>query len=61
MDLVLKFQEGKGVTPTGDMEHRLDRPNGGPALGGKKRMLMKQGKTAMSAKHKAMMAGAAVK
>ena len=49
MDLVLKFQEGKGVTPAGDIENSLDRPDGGPALGGKKRMLMKQGKTAMSA------------
>ena len=49
------------VIEAGDIENSLDRPDGGPALGGKKRMLMKQGKTAMSAKHKAMMAGAAVK
>ena len=49
MDLVLKFQEDKGVTPAGDMENSLNRPDGGPALGGKKRMLMKQGKTAMLA------------
>jgi len=61
MDLVLKFQEDKGVTPAGDMENSLNRPDGGSALGGKKRMLMKQSETAMSAKHKAMMAGAAVK
>ena len=49
------------VIEAGDMENSLDRPDGGPALGGKKRMLMKQGKTVMSAKHKAMMAGAATK
>ena len=51
------------VIEGGDMENSLDRPDGGPALhlGGKKRMLMKQGKTSMSAKHKAMMAGAATK
>ena len=49
------------VIEAGDIENSLDRPDGGPALGGKKRMLMKQGKTAMSAKHKAMMAGAATK
>ena len=51
------------VIEAGDMENSLDRPDGTPALhlGGKKRMLMKQGKTTMSAKHKAMMAGAATK
>jgi len=43
------------------MENSLDLPNGGPALGGQRRRIMKQGKTAMSAKHKAMMAGAAAK
>jgi len=46
MDLVLKFQGDKGVTLAGDMENSLNRPDGGPALDGKKRMLMKQGKTA---------------
>jgi len=49
------------VIEGGDMENSIDRPDGVPGLGGKKRMLMKQGKTAMSAKNKAMMAGAAAK
>jgi len=51
------------VIEAGDLENSLDMPDGGPALhlGGKQRMLMKQGKTTMSAKHKAMMAGVATK
>ena len=42
---------------SGDIDTSMDRPDGTPNLSGKQRMLMKQGKTAMSAKHKAMMAG----
>lgn len=49
------------VMESGDIDTSMDRPDGTPNLSGKQRMLMKQGKTAMSAKHKAMMAGATVK
>ena len=44
MDLVLKFQEDKGVIPAGDMENSLNRPDGGPALGGKKECLWNKAK-----------------
>ena len=44
------------VIESGDIDTSMDRPDGTPNLSGKQRMLMKQGKTAMSAKHKAMMA-----
>merc|ERR1712062_332474 len=49
------------VMEFGDIDTSMDCPDGTPNLSGKQRMLMKQGKTAMSAKHKAMMAGATVK
>ena len=46
----------------GDIDTSLDGAGGGGgALSGKQRMLIKQGKTAMSAKHKAMTSGAALK
>jgi len=51
------------VLESGDIENSLDRPDAavGASLSGKQRMLVKQGKTAMSAKHKAMKFDAAVK
>lgn len=45
----------------GEIDTSLDGAGGGGGLSGKQRMLIKQGKGAMSAKHKAMMANAAVK
>lgn len=45
----------------GEIDTSIGGGGGSSALSGKQRMLIKQGKTAMSAKHKAMMAGAAVK
>ena len=45
----------------GDIDTSLDAGGGAGSLSGKQRMLIKQGKTAMSAKHKAMMSGAALK
>ena len=53
------------VLESGDIDNTsLDRPDAAPpsgGLSGKQRMLVKQGKTAMSAKHKAMRVDAALK
>ena len=45
----------------GDIDTSLDAGGAGASLSGKQRMLIKQGKGAMSAKHKAMMSNAALK
>ena len=46
---------------SGDIDNSsLDRPDGTPNLSVKQRMLIKQGKTAMSAKQRAMRAEATV-